>query len=264
MSSSASSDEYVNLVSVRGRPRHRRHAGRAQGRAGITMIDDLDVDLPPARHLLVVRNDDRPMDVAAVTSALAEASINIDDMRVGHDPDGAAAMQVIATTPEVRRRCRTGCGALTASCRCTPSPTEAHTSGMSSPGPAAWVGQPSWQEPSWRRPSWRAPPSPVPSWPVPSWRRPSGPVPSRALPRRTHRPPRLRRTYRPLRSWSVTPLAAALRGRGGRRLDRAPARCVERRAASLEQALDGIADGDEQLETDQQAEQATHGGTVPA
>ena len=65
------------------------------------MIDDLDVDLPPTRHLLVVRNDDRPGMIAAVTSALAEASINIDDMRVGHDPDGAAAMQVIATTPEV-------------------------------------------------------------------------------------------------------------------------------------------------------------------
>ena len=60
-----------------------------------------DVDLPPARHLLVVRNDDRPGMIAAVTAALAEAQVNIDDMRVGHDPDGAAAMQVLATTPEV-------------------------------------------------------------------------------------------------------------------------------------------------------------------
>jgi predicted regulator of amino acid metabolism with ACT domain len=39
--------------------------------------------------------------IAAVTAALAEARVNIDDMRVGHDPDGAAAMQVLATTPEV-------------------------------------------------------------------------------------------------------------------------------------------------------------------
>jgi D-3-phosphoglycerate dehydrogenase len=101
-SSSASSDEYVNLVTVRGGDH--AIAGTLIGPKGeprITMIDDLGVDLPPARHLLVVRNDDRPGMIAAVTTALAEANVNIDDMRVGHDPDGVAAMQVIATTPEV-------------------------------------------------------------------------------------------------------------------------------------------------------------------
>ncbi len=101
-SASATSDEYVNLVTVRGGDH--AIAGTLVGPRGeprITMIDDLAVDLPPARNLLVVRNDDRPGMIAAVTAALAEAGINIDDMRVGHDPDGAAAMQVIATTPEV-------------------------------------------------------------------------------------------------------------------------------------------------------------------
>jgi D-3-phosphoglycerate dehydrogenase len=101
-SSSASSDEYVNLVTVRGGDH--AIAGTLVGPKGeprITMIDDLAVDLPPARHLLVVRNDDRPGMIATVTTALAEASVNIDDMRVGHDPEGAAAMQVIATTPAV-------------------------------------------------------------------------------------------------------------------------------------------------------------------
>jgi D-3-phosphoglycerate dehydrogenase len=101
-SSSASSDEYVNLITVRGGDH--AIAGTLIGPKGeprITMIDDLGVDLPPARHLLVVRNDDRPGMIAAVTTALAEASVNIDDMRVGHDPDGVAAMQVIATTPVV-------------------------------------------------------------------------------------------------------------------------------------------------------------------
>jgi D-3-phosphoglycerate dehydrogenase len=101
-SASASSDEYVNLVTVRGGDH--AIAGTLVGPKGdprITMIDDLAVDLPPAPHLLVVRNDDRPGMIAAVTAALAEARVNIDDMRVGHDPDGAAAMQVLATTPEV-------------------------------------------------------------------------------------------------------------------------------------------------------------------
>lgn len=101
-SSTSTSDEYVNLVTVRGGDH--AIAGTLVGPRGeprITMIDDLDVDLPPARNLLVVRNDDRPGMIAAVTSALATAAVNIDDMRVGHDPDGAAAMQVLATTPAV-------------------------------------------------------------------------------------------------------------------------------------------------------------------
>ena len=66
------------------------------------MIDDHAVDLPPARHLLVVRNDDRPGMIAAVDRRPGRRrGVNIDDMRVGHAPDGVAAMQVLATTPEV-------------------------------------------------------------------------------------------------------------------------------------------------------------------
>jgi D-3-phosphoglycerate dehydrogenase len=94
--------EYVNLVTVRG-------GGHAiagtlfgpKGQPRITMLDDLFVDLPPARHLLVARNDDRPGMIAAVATILTEAGINIDDMHLGHSPEGAAAMQVLATTPEV-------------------------------------------------------------------------------------------------------------------------------------------------------------------
>ena len=73
-SSTASSDEYVNLVTVRGGDH--AIAGTLVGPKGeprITMIDDLAVDLPPARNLLVVRNDDRPGMIATVTAALAEA-----------------------------------------------------------------------------------------------------------------------------------------------------------------------------------------------
>ncbi len=35
--------------------------------------------------------------IARVTSALAAAGINIGDMHLGHSPQGAAAMQVLAT-----------------------------------------------------------------------------------------------------------------------------------------------------------------------
>jgi D-3-phosphoglycerate dehydrogenase len=92
----------VNLVTVRGGGH--AIAGTLVGPGSsprITMIDDLSVDLPPARNLLVVRNDDRPGMIAVVTAALAAADVNIDDMRVGHDPEGHAAMQVLATTPAV-------------------------------------------------------------------------------------------------------------------------------------------------------------------
>ena len=61
------------------------------------MIDDLSVDLPPARNMLIVRNDDVPGMIAAVTRSLADAGVNVGDMHLGHSIDGAAAMQVLAT-----------------------------------------------------------------------------------------------------------------------------------------------------------------------
>jgi D-3-phosphoglycerate dehydrogenase len=101
-SSTSSTGDFVNLIVVRGG--EHAIAGTLAGPKGdprVTMIDDLKVDLPPARHLLVVRNDDRPGMIAAVATALADAGINIDDMHLGHSEEGAAAMQVLATTPAV-------------------------------------------------------------------------------------------------------------------------------------------------------------------
>jgi D-3-phosphoglycerate dehydrogenase len=101
-SSTSSTQDYVNLITVRGGDH--AIAGTLVGLKGdprIVMIDDLNVDLPPARHMLVVRNDDVPGMIATVTSALAGASINIGDMHLGHSPAGAAAMQVLATNEPV-------------------------------------------------------------------------------------------------------------------------------------------------------------------
>jgi D-3-phosphoglycerate dehydrogenase len=98
----SATEEYVNLITVRGGG-HAIAGTLAGPKAAprITMLDDLAVDLPPSRNLLVVRNDDRPGMIATVAMTLAENGINIDDMHLGHAPDGAAAMQVLATTPEV-------------------------------------------------------------------------------------------------------------------------------------------------------------------
>jgi len=97
-SSSSTAQDYVNLVTVRGGDH--AIAGSLVGLRGdprIVMIDDLTVDLPPSRYMLIVRNDDVPGMIAAVTRAVADAGINVDDMHLGHSPDGKAAMQVLAT-----------------------------------------------------------------------------------------------------------------------------------------------------------------------
>ena len=61
------------------------------------MIDDHTIDVPPAEHLLVVRNEDRPGMIGVVGSVVGDAGVNIDDMAVGSSPEGAKALMVLAT-----------------------------------------------------------------------------------------------------------------------------------------------------------------------
>ena len=73
-SSSSTSRDYVNLVTIRGGD----HAIGGtlvglRGEARIVMVDDHSVDVPPADHMLVVRNDDVPGMIAAVTGVVGEA-----------------------------------------------------------------------------------------------------------------------------------------------------------------------------------------------
>ncbi len=101
--------DYVNLITVRGGS----HAlgGTLVGLRGeprIVMVDDHTVDVPPARHLLIVRNDDRPGVIGTVGTLLGEAGINIADMDVGQSSSGDSALMVLATaqavTPDVVAR----------------------------------------------------------------------------------------------------------------------------------------------------------------
>lgn len=100
--STSTAHDYVNLITVRGGSH--AIAGTLVGTrsdARIVMLDDNTVDLPPAKHMLVVRNDDRPGMIAFVTSILAEAGINIDDMHLGRSARGEPAVQVLSTDAEV-------------------------------------------------------------------------------------------------------------------------------------------------------------------
>jgi D-3-phosphoglycerate dehydrogenase len=90
--------DHVNLIVLRGG--HHSVAGTLTGirfEPRIVMVDDHPVDVPPARHMLVVRNDDRVGMAALVTGAVAEAGVNLADMALGRSPSGDTALMVLAT-----------------------------------------------------------------------------------------------------------------------------------------------------------------------
>ncbi len=91
--------DYLNTITIRGGDHS--VAGTLAGLKGeprIILVDDHDVDLAPAQHMLVVRNDDRPGVIGRVGTILGEADVNIVDMNVGLGPDGQGALMVISTT----------------------------------------------------------------------------------------------------------------------------------------------------------------------
>jgi D-3-phosphoglycerate dehydrogenase len=91
--------DYVNLITIRG-GEHSLAATLVglRGEARIVMVDDHTVDLPPARHMVVVRNDDRPGMIGTVGRLLGDADINIADMDVGQSAAGVSALMVLATS----------------------------------------------------------------------------------------------------------------------------------------------------------------------
>jgi D-3-phosphoglycerate dehydrogenase len=96
-------DEYVNLITLRCE-NHHSISGTLMGRRGeqrIVEIDGHDFDVPPADHMLVVTNDDRPGVIGTVGTILGNAGVNIADMDVGRVAGEDTAVMLIATTTEV-------------------------------------------------------------------------------------------------------------------------------------------------------------------
>lgn len=98
---SSSALDYVNLITLRGRigDRDVHVAGTIFGKRDamrIVGILDHTVDIPPTGHLLVVRNSDTPGMIGKVATAVGNAGINIDDMDVGTNASGEAALMVLA------------------------------------------------------------------------------------------------------------------------------------------------------------------------
>jgi D-3-phosphoglycerate dehydrogenase / 2-oxoglutarate reductase len=101
--SCADTDEYVNLITLRCE-NHKSISGTLAGRRSeqrIVEIDGHDFDVPPAEHMLVISNDDRPGVIGTVGVVLGDAGINIADMDVGRVKSAGTAVMLLATTAEV-------------------------------------------------------------------------------------------------------------------------------------------------------------------
>jgi D-3-phosphoglycerate dehydrogenase len=101
-SSSETASDYVNLLTLRGGGH--AIAGTVTGRRSeerLVMIDDHGFDIPPAEHMLVVKNDDRPGVIGAVGTILGAHEVNISDMDVGRAASSGSAVMLIASSGPV-------------------------------------------------------------------------------------------------------------------------------------------------------------------
>jgi len=99
---SPAAHEYVNLVVVRSAAHS--VAGTLAGARSeprIVEVDGHTVEVPPARNMLVVRNDDRPGMIGFVGTILGRAGLNIQNMAIGQSPRGEAALMILSTSTEV-------------------------------------------------------------------------------------------------------------------------------------------------------------------
>ncbi|MEX0846473.1 MAG: phosphoglycerate dehydrogenase [Ilumatobacteraceae bacterium] len=98
----ATAADFVNLVTIRGGGHS--ISGAIVGRRGeqrIVFIDDHSFDVPPAEHMLMVKNDDRPGVIGTVGTLLGDAGVNIADMDVGRAAEPGTAVMLIAPTAVV-------------------------------------------------------------------------------------------------------------------------------------------------------------------
>ncbi|MHB8244334.1 MAG: phosphoglycerate dehydrogenase [Acidimicrobiales bacterium] len=90
--------DYVNLITLRGEGH--AVAGTLAGSRNeprIVMVDGHTVDVPPAAHMLVVRNDNRPGMVGVVGTVLGDARVGISFMAVGPSETAETALMVLST-----------------------------------------------------------------------------------------------------------------------------------------------------------------------
>ena len=60
-------------------------------------VDGHRLEIRPADHMVIIRNEDVPGMVGIVGTEVGDAGVNISNMYIGEDDDGVAAMMVIST-----------------------------------------------------------------------------------------------------------------------------------------------------------------------
>jgi D-3-phosphoglycerate dehydrogenase len=96
------SDDYVNLLTINGGGHS--ISGTLSGRRAeqrIVRVDGHTFDVPPASHMVMVTNDDRPGVIGVVGTLLGNAGVNIADMDVGRAEGTGTAVMLIAPTEAV-------------------------------------------------------------------------------------------------------------------------------------------------------------------
>ena len=85
------------LADAAGRRMTIRGSSLGGGDVMVSEIDSYDVDMTGELPLLIVGHLDRPGQIAAVTSILAQGRVNVASMRVSRERKGAGALMLIET-----------------------------------------------------------------------------------------------------------------------------------------------------------------------
>ncbi len=112
--------DFVNLIVVRCGDHS--VAGTLTGPRNeprLVMMDDHTVEVPPAPHMVVVRNDDSPGMIGVVGTVIGQTGVSISSMAVGPSASGHTALMVLSTDGKVPD------GAL-ASLRAAPGISDVH------------------------------------------------------------------------------------------------------------------------------------------
>ena len=95
-SAKAPGSGYLNLIALRGGSHAVAGTMFGDGEPRVVMVDDHALELPIARWMLMVHNDDRVGVVASVATILAEAGLNIVDLKLGRSAAGGTAMMALS------------------------------------------------------------------------------------------------------------------------------------------------------------------------